>query len=68
MKCTSPDCPGRLACRSTRESDRPGRTIRHRKCTVCGVCVPTLETVLSIRSIPTAGARSQESEVRDQKS
>lgn len=51
MKC--PNCPsGRLACRSTRDTDRPGRTLRYRKCAACGARYPTIETVLQISTIP----------------
>lgn len=53
MKCPTPGCRGRLACCSTRESDRAGRTLRYRKCPRCGTNFPTLETVLSINPIPT---------------
>lgn len=52
MKCPTPSCHGRLTCRSTRESDRPGRTVRYRKCPLCGFSTPTIETLARITAIP----------------
>ena len=51
MKC--PACLiGRLAVRSTPGSDKPGRTVRYRKCRRCGRSYPTLEVVLAIHATP----------------
>ncbi len=40
------------------EKAAEARTLRYRKCSVCGASVPTIETALAIRAIPTAPPRN----------